>query len=62
MGLWGTLGYINTCSYILAPLRVPVFAKSAANGALAIIYQAAHCIGLMMALFLAILLFGRIDI
>jgi len=58
---WGNLGYINTCSYMLAPQRVPTSAKGTANGALAIIYQTSHCLGLLLALGLAIAMFGTID-
>ena len=62
MALWGLLGYINTCAYILAPQRVPAAAKGAANGVLAIIYQASHCLGLVMAAALAVALFGDIKV
>ena len=44
----------------LAPQRMPTSAKGAANGALAIIYQTSHCLGLLLALGLAIALFGAL--
>lgn len=62
VALWGILGYVNTCSYLLAPQRVAAHAKGAANGALAIVYQASHCLGLIVALTLTLAIYGEFGI
>ena len=56
------LGYVNTCAYMLAPTKVPSNAKSTANGALAIMYQGSHMLGLAIALVLALTLYGSFEV
>ncbi|KAK9906401.1 hypothetical protein WJX75_001248 [Coccomyxa subellipsoidea] len=58
--MWILGGYVNTCSYVLAPACVDPHLKATANGVLAITYQTAHCTGLILATIIAAVLFGGI--
>lgn len=60
MGMWILGGYVNTCSYVLAPACVEPHLKATANGVLAITYQTAHCTGLVLATIITAALFGGI--
>ena len=60
MALWAAAGYLNTCSYIVAPLVVAPQHKATANGLLAIVYQSAHCFGLVLAVVLEAVLFREV--
>lgn len=60
--VWMILGYVNSCAYMLAPSKVPINCKSTANGALAIMYQASHMLGLILALILTIILYGSFEV
>lgn len=60
MAMWVLGGYVNTCSYVLAPACVEPHLKATANGVLAITYQTAHCTGLVLATIITAALFGGI--
>ncbi|BDA46393.1 hypothetical protein COCOBI_08-4860 [Coccomyxa sp. Obi] len=60
VAMWILGGYVNTCSYVLAPACVEPHLKATANGVLAITYQTAHCTGLVLATIITAALFGGI--
>jgi hypothetical protein len=57
---WALGGYINTSCFSVAPRCVEGVHKAIANGHLALTYQIAHTFGLLLAVFVAYLLFGDI--
>ena len=58
--LWALGGYLNTCSYMVAPTCVASNQKANAAGLMAITSQVSHCIGLLLAVVLATILFGDV--
>jgi hypothetical protein len=55
--LWGVGGYVNTNSYILAPGMVPASRAGRASALMALTYQAAHLLGLLLALLLVTVMY-----
>jgi hypothetical protein len=55
--LWGVGGYVNTNSYILAPGMVPASRAGRASAMMALTYQVAHFLGLLLALLLAAVMY-----
>lgn len=51
---------MNTGAYVVAPLSLPAALRARAAGYLAIAYQAAHCVGLLLATVIAAVAFGGI--
>ena len=58
--LWALGGYLNTCSYMVAPTCVGHAHKANAAGLMAITSQISHCVGLFMAVLLASIMFGGV--
>jgi hypothetical protein len=58
--LWALGGYLNTCSYMVAPTCVVPTQKANAAGLMAITSQISHCVGLFLAVVLATVLFGGV--
>ena len=58
--LWALGGYLNTCSYMVAPTCVASNHKANAAGLMAITSQVSHCAGLLFAVILASILFGGV--
>lgn len=58
--LWALGGYLNTCSYMVAPTCVAHTQKANAAGMMAITSQISHCVGLLLAVVLASILFGGV--
>ena len=58
--LWALGGYLNTCSYMVAPTCVSAQQKANAAGLMAITSQLSHCVGLLLAVVLAQILFGGV--
>jgi hypothetical protein len=59
VALWGLGGYVNTNSYILAPGMVPERRAARASAMMALTYQAAHFLGLLLALLLATVMYSK---
>eukprot|EP00879_Flechtneria_rotunda_P012598 GHRR01013155.1.p1 GENE.GHRR01013155.1~~GHRR01013155.1.p1 ORF type:complete len:404 (+),score=171.24 GHRR01013155.1:43-1212(+) len=59
--LWLGGGYLNTMSYILAPSLVPPRVCTKASALMALTYQVAHILGLVLATGLTLVLYGDIS-
>ncbi|KAK9817758.1 hypothetical protein WJX72_001709 [[Myrmecia] bisecta] len=60
--LWALGGVINTNAYVVAPQCVAPQLKAGAAGLMALASQVAHCVGLGLAVLVAVLVFGGIEI
>lgn len=58
--IWLIGGYINTCANILAPAIVPDRLAMRASALLALVFQAAHFLGLILAALFVFIVFGDI--
>ncbi|KAA6418939.1 MAG: hypothetical protein FRX49_11043 [Trebouxia sp. A1-2] len=58
--VWALGGYLNTCSYMVAPTCVVPNQKANAAGLMAITSQISHCVGLFLAVVIATVLFGGV--
>ena len=58
--LWALGGYLNTCTYMVAPTCVASQQKANAAGLMAITSQISHCVGLLLAVVIAQILFGGV--
>ncbi|KAL3137216.1 hypothetical protein ABBQ32_006768 [Trebouxia sp. C0010 RCD-2024] len=58
--LWALGGYLNTCSYMVAPTCVDRAHRANAAGLMAITSQISHCVGLFLAVLLASIMFGGV--
>lgn len=60
MAAWSLAGFVNSCCYLSAPQLVNVRLKATAAGLLAVSYQAAHLVGLGIAVCVAAAFFGGV--
>ncbi len=56
--MWTLNGYVNTNVYVLAPKAVLPSQKATAAGILAVTYQAAHVLGLLLGCAIVLTLFS----